>query len=268
MRPTLAAALLCLASAAAAQTPRAYTYKFQLDPGGKKDSHVIHGTVQVSGSRARIDTDEKRDDGEHSYFLLADGGRTVQVVHPDRQTYESHDADEFAHVVGTAMRAAGPVFKVSVRDVRLDTARLGAGETVAGRRTQRTQLRMRWTTSMRVLGFVKEDMQGTSVAVYWADPSLSLMRNPLFDIVSTSLMALAASDEDFIGRVDAARTQLFRGSPLRADIRLTSSDEDGDDATRLRYEVTKFTPGSVNEADLSLPKGYRRSAESTFRMKM
>lgn len=266
MRPTLATVLLLLASAAAAQAPRAYSYEFRLDPGGKRGDDVIQGTVRVAGTRARVDTDERKSDDDRSYFLLADGGRTLYVVHPGRQTYEQHDADEFAHVVGTAMRAVGPILKISVRDVRLDTARLGAGERVAGRATQRVQLRQRWTTSMRVLGFVKEDMGGSSVAEYWADPSLPLMRNPLFDIVSTALLALAAADADFVGDADAARAQLFRGSPLRADVRMTMSGEKGDDVTRLRYEVTKFTPGGVNDADLLLPKGYRRSAEKPFRM--
>lgn len=266
MRPVLATVLLLLASAAAAQAPRSYSYEFRLDPGGKKGGDAVRGTVRVAGTRARVDTDEQKSDSG-SYFLLADGGRTVLVVHPERKTYEEHDADEFAHVVGMAMRAVGPVLKISVRDVRLDTARLGAGEPVAGRATQRVQLRQRWTTSMRVMGFVKEDMGGSSVAEYWADPSLPLMRNPLFDIVSTALLALAAADADFLANADAARAKLFRGSPLRADVRMTmTGGENGDEVTRLRYEVTKFTPGGVNDADLLLPKDYRRSAGMTFRM--
>ncbi|MFA6167646.1 MAG: hypothetical protein WC700_13585 [Gemmatimonadaceae bacterium] len=266
MRPALAIALLFLASAASAQTPRTYSYEFRLDQGDKKGQEVIHGTVRVSGSLARVDTDEKKAEGDHSYFLLADGGRTVYVVHPERRSYEEHDADEFARIVGTAMRAAGPVLKISVRDVRLDSARLGPGDRVAGRATQRVQLRQRWTTSMRVLGFVKEDMGGSSVAEYWSDPSLPLMRNPLFDIISTSQLVLAAADDDFLARADGARAALFRGSPLRADIRTTMSGEKGDDSARLRYEVTSITPGGVNEADLQLPKGYRQSTEKNVRM--
>ena len=258
------AVLLCVTASAiataAAQAPRAYSYEFQLDPGGKKSDHLIHGVVRVSAGRARIDTDDEKPAREHAYFLLADGGQTVYVVHPDRKTYESSDADDFAHIVGTAMRAVGPVMKISVRDVRLDTARLGRGETVAGRSTQRVQLRQRWTTNMRVLGFVKEDMGGSAVAEYWTDPSMPLMRNPVFDIVSTSLLALAAADQDFVGSADAARAALFRGSPLKADVRLTMSGKDGDDVTRLRYEVTKISSGSVDETALVLPKGYTRTS--------
>jgi hypothetical protein len=188
------------------------------------------------------------------------------VVHSDKKTYETHNADEFARIVGTAMQSVGPILKLSVSNVRLDTARLGSGDPVAGRTTQRVQLRQRWTTSMRVLGFVKEDMNGSSVAEYWADPAWPLMRNPLLDIVSTSLLALAAADEDFIAHADAARAVLFRGSPLKADIRMTTGGSDGQDETRLRYEVTKITPGAVNEADLEVPKGYTRTSERTLRM--
>jgi hypothetical protein len=241
------------------QTPRNYSYDFRLDPGDKKSERVIHGTVRVSGARARVETDEEKPHGERSYFLIGNEGRTVYVVHPDRQTYEAHDVDEFAQVVGTAMRAAGPVMKISVRDVQLDTARLGAGDKVAGRQTQRVQLRQRWTTSMRVLGFVKEDMRGTSVAEYWTDPSMPLMRNPLFELVSTAHMALASADADFMAQANGARAVLFRGSPLKADIRLRMNGEDGDDETHLRYEVTKITMGGVDDSALAVPKGYRRT---------
>jgi hypothetical protein len=263
MRSFAAVALVFALAAADAQTPRAYSYDFQLDPGGKKDKELIHGTVRVSGSRARVDTDE-RDNGD-DYLLVADGGRTVYVVHTDKRTYEQHDADDFARVVGTALRAVGPVVKFTVRDVRLDTARLGAGVTVAGRRTERVQVRQHWRTSIRVMGFTKDDMTGSAVSEYWTDPSLPLMRNPLLDIISTSLLALAASDEDFLEQGDAAKAKLFRGSPLRADIRMTMGGDESDD-TRLRYEVTKFTPGAVNEADLDVPKGFRRTSEHSFRM--
>ena len=265
MRAIAAVSLLFAVSAVGAQAPRAYSYEFRLDPGGKKEKDVIYGTVRVAGGRARVDTDEHDRDG--SYLLLADGGRTVIVVHDDKRTYEQHDADDFARIVGTALRAVGPVVKFSVKDVRLDTARLGAGVKVAGRQTQRVQMRQHWRTSIRVMGFTKDDMTGSAVSEYWADPSLPLMRNPLFDIISTSLLALAASDEDFLEQGDAARATLFRGSPLRADIRMTVGGDDGDDDTHLRYEVTRFTPGAVNDADLEVPKGYRRTSEkSTFRM--
>jgi len=131
--------------------------------------------------------------------------------------------------VGTALRAVGPVLKFSVPDVRLDTARLGPGVSVAGRRTERMQMRQHWRTSIRVMGFTKDDMTGSAVSEYGADPSMPLTRNPLFDIVSTSLLALAASDEDFLEQGDAAA-------------------------------------GPVNDADLEAPKGYRRTSEKTFRM--
>lgn len=263
MRPLAALTLLLACTAADAQVPAAYSYDFQLDPGNKKDHEVIRGTVRVSGNRARVDTDERDKDGD--YLLLADGGRTLYVVHANKQTYEQHETDDFARIVGTAMRAVGPVLKFTVNDVRLDTARLGAGVAVAGRRTERVQMRQHWRTSIRVMGFTKDDMMGSAVSEYWADPSMPLMRNPLLDIISTSLLALAAADEDFLEQGDAAKAKLFRGSPLRADIRFSMGGDDGD--TRLRYEVTKITPGEGNSAELDLPKGFRRTLEkATFRM--
>lgn len=265
MRYALLFALLLASGPASAQAPRAYSYDFRLDPGSK-DGKVILGTVRVAGSRARIDTNEHAGDGDPGYLLLADDGKTVYAVHPDKKTYEQHDADEFARAVGTAMRAAGPVLKVSVQNARVDTARLGDGGTVAGRATQRVELTQRWSTSLRVLGFTKEGMRGSSVAWYWADPSFALMRNPLLDIVSTSLLTLAASDDEFLTRAELARGRLFRGSPLKATIRLTMSEEHSDDVTTLRYEVSKITPGGVRDTDLELPRGYTRATGRTIKL--
>ncbi len=267
MRPAIALLAFAVGTAAGAQSPNAYTYDFRLDQGGKKGGDVIEGTVRVQGSRARVDTRERGHDSDGSYFLVRDGGRTLYVVRPDREEYEVHDADAFARIVGTAMRAVGPVVRFSVHDVRVDTARLGAGAPVAGRRTQRVQLRQRWTTSIRVMGFVKEGVASSAVGEYWADPTFPLMRNPFLDIVGTSLFVLAASDEDFIKDADALKATLFRGAPLKADIRITADDKDGDDdETRLRYEVTSLRVGPVDAAALEVPKGYRKSNKLTFKM--
>lgn len=256
-----------LASAALAQAPADYTYEFRLDPGNKKGEDVIEGTVRVRGDRARVDTRGRGHDSDGSYFLVRDGGRVLYVVHPDRGEYEVHDADAFARIVGTAMRAVGPIVRFSVHDVRLDTARLGAGAPIAGRRTQRVQLRQHWTTSIRVMGFAKEGVAGSAVGEYWTDPTFPLMRNPLLDIVGTSLFALAASDADFIQQADVLKAALFRGAPLKADLRITAADDDGDDEqTRLRYEVTSLTVGPVDAAALEVPKGYRKSNKRTFKM--
>ena len=256
-----------LASAALAQAPSAYTYEFRLDPGNKKGEDVIEGTVRVQGNRARVDTRGGSHDSDGSYFLVRDGGRVLYVVRPDRGEYEVHDADAFAHIVGTAMRAVGPMVRFSVQNVRLDTARLGAGAPVAGRSTQRVQLRQHWTTSIRVMGFVKEGIAGSAVSEYWTDPTFPLMRNPLFDVVGSSLFALAASDEEFIERSEALKASLFRGAPLKADIRIAAADEDGDnDETRLRYEVTSLRVGPVDAAALEVPKGFRKSNKLTFKM--
>ena len=50
MRTALATLALAVSAAAGAQAPRAYSYNFQLDPGGQKEGRVIHGTARVSGA--------------------------------------------------------------------------------------------------------------------------------------------------------------------------------------------------------------------------
>lgn len=253
--PTLA--LFALTTVAGAQTPRAYSYDFTLDTHGKDSDKPVHGTVRVAGNRARVDTDEHKKDGE--YLLLSEGGRRVFVVHPKDQSFQEYDADEFARIVGTALRAVGPVVKFDVRDATIDTARLGSGGTVAGRSTNRVRVDQHWKTTIKVFGFGKE-MRGSAASEYWSDPSLPLMRNPILDLTSVATLALGASDEDFLARSDAARERLFRGAPLRAELHTRIAGDEGPDDTRLRYEVTRYTPGPVDESALQLPKGYRRSS--------
>ena len=251
----LAAAAFLIATAAGAQTPRSYTYEFTLDTKGKDKDGPVHGTVRVSGGRARVDTDKRKENGD--YILVSDGGQTVIVVHPKDGTYQEHDAEDFARIVGTALRAVGAIVKFDVRNTSVDTERLGAGGTFAGRSTQHYRVSQHWNTTVKVMGFGKE-LPGSADGEYWADPSLTLMRNPVFDIAATSMLALAATDDAFLSRSAGARERLFRGSPLKADIRMRVSGDDGDDNTRLRYEVTRFTPGAVDESALQPPKGYRR----------
>ncbi|MBI1810307.1 MAG: hypothetical protein HYR75_10450 [Gemmatimonadetes bacterium] len=249
------------APAARAQLPQAYTYDFRLEEG--RGGEVTTGTVRVSGDRARVDVDSRKDDPE--YFLLADGGRTLYVVHPERRTAERHDGDAFASIVGTGLRAASPVVQFTMREFSIDTLRLGDGGLVAGRRTQRSGVQEQWRLTMRAMGIVEEEMRGRASSTFWTDPTLPLMRNPVYDIVHSAMYAMASSDKRFSDASQATNRALARGGLLKADVTYESGDGDRE---RLRYEVTRITPGAVDAASLLLPKDYRVETPSVSHIKM
>jgi hypothetical protein len=266
MRPLVATLVLLALAAppARSQGARAYTYEFELDEG-HRGGEVTHGTVRVSGDRARVDVDSR--EGKPEYFLLTDGGRTVYVVHPDRRTMERHDGDAFASIVGAGLRAAAPVVRFTMRDFSIDTLRLGDGGTVAGRHTQRTGVQEHWRLTMRAMGIVEEEMTGRTTATFWTDPTLTLMRNPMYDIVSSAMYAMAGSDREFSAASQATRRALLRGGLLKADITYDAGGGDREHE-RLRYEVLRITTAPVDESALALPKDYRVETSNASRIKM
>jgi len=265
MRRALALVLVVLAAAPArAQSSKAYSYDFQLDEGSRTHD-VTRGTVRVSGDRARVDVESNEADRE--YFILTDGGKTLYVVHPDRRTIDRHDGDAFASIVGTGLRAASPVVQFTMKDFTIDTTHYGEGGTVAGRHTMRSGLSEHWRLDMRAMGIVHEEMGGSAEATYWTDPTLTLMRNPLYDIVSSAMYAMAASDRKFSSASLAARRSLLHGALLKADISYAMKDGDHD-REHLRYEVTRITPGAVDEKLFTLPKDFRIETPTATKVRM
>ena len=254
------AALLTAAAAPASARAQDYSYAFRVTPS---DGDVVSGTVRVSGDRARVDAEGTPGEGRsRDYLLLSDGGRTVTVVNPRERTYSVTNARAFEQLVATAMGAARVAMSTNLTDVRIDTQRLGAGDTIAGYPTERYRLTQEFTTNISVLGFGAEPEYNVVITDYWAAPKLQLMRNPLVEMLATTETALAQGDRSFVDRSAAARDRLFTGMPLRLIVasRSAGPDDKGavkhDDGSRLIVEVTRVVRGPVDRAALELPKGY------------
>ena len=263
MRRSLAVLLLG-SVALGAQQPSSYSYDFRAASGG--GDRPMTGTVRVNGARARVDVvnSNGRDDGQ--YILLSNDGRVVTVVKPHDHTFSVYDADQFAHLASLGIGAAGKALTMKVRESSFQSTSLGAGDRIAGRTTQRARLVEHWRMDVGAMGFTTP-LDESIETEYSFDPTLTLARNPLLEILATAASALPASDPAYAVKADSVRRSLVRGMPLRTVV--TERKKDGE-ASRTVIEVTRYAPARVDAADLAVPAGYTRKDNglSGFRLKL
>ena len=252
--------LVCAAAVLGAQTPSTYSYDFRAR--GDHDMDGITGTVRVSGGRARIDVEDHNGDGQ--YLLVSGDGQVVTVVKPRERTFTTFNSDDFAHIASLGIRAAGKAVTMKLRDSNFKTERLGAGEMIAGRATQRVRVIENWTMDVGAMGFTTPVRQTVEME-YFFDPTLKLARNPLMEIVASAMTVLPSTDPDFAARSDSVRHSLVRGTPLRTII---TKHEDNGRESRTVLEVTKIGTQRVEEAELKVPAGYMRKDEDLGRFKV
>ena len=182
--------LMLGASVLGAQQQASYSYDFRAVTGDR--DKPMTGTVRVNGSRARIDiTSHDGDDGQ--YMLLANDGRVLTVVKPRDREFAVFDADQFAHIASLGIGAAGKMLTMKVRESTFHTTSLGSGEKIAGRATQRARLVEHWRMDVGAMGFTTPIDEQVETE-YSYDPTLTLVRNPLLEMLATASSALPYAD--------------------------------------------------------------------------
>lgn len=264
MRRSLAllTAIATCAAAAGGQKSSAYSYDFRTS--GDHGSDGMTGTVRVSGGRARVDINERDDDGDGQYLLVSGDGQVVTVVKPRDRTYTVFTANSFAHVASMGMRAAGNFVTMKLRDATIESTKLGAGEVIAGRHTQHVRLTEEWSMDVGAMGFTTPVRQSLETEYYF-DPSLHLARNPLMEVVASAMTVLPGTDAEFAAREDSVRRSIVSGVPLRTVI--TEREERGH-TSRMVLEVTKIGEEKVSEEELRVPPGYTRQEGELGRFKV
>jgi hypothetical protein len=258
------AALLLGATALGAQHPSSYSYDFRAVTGD--DRQPMTGTVRVNGSHARIDVVNRDGDDDGQYLLLSADGHVVTVVKPHDRTFSVFDADQFAHMASLGIGAAGKVLTMRVRESSFQTTSLGDGDRIAGRPTRRARLVEHWRMDVGAMGFTTPVDESVETEFSF-DPTLTLARNPLLELLAASSSVLPASDPKYAARADSVRRSVVRGTPLRTVV--TERNSDGT-ASRTVIEITRYAPASVEPATLIVPAGYTRKDNglSGFRLKL
>ena len=233
-----------------AQQPSSYSYDFRAL--GDRESDGMTGTVRVSGNRARIDIKDRH--GEKQYLLLENDGRTVTVVKPEDESYTTFSSDDFAHIASIGVGAAGKAITMKLKASSFETEKLGNGEMIAGRSTQHVRVIEHSTMEVGAMGF-NTPVRQTVETEYYYDPSLTLMRNPLVEIVGSAATVLPSTDARYAAKQDSVKKLFVKGMPLRTVI--TTVQENGKES-RTILEVTRYGATKVNDADLRIPAGYTR----------
>lgn len=261
----VAAAPLVPVRPAAAQLPAAYRYDFTASK--TDDDGETAGTVYVAGDRWRIDVASESAGKAGDYLLSTDGGRTITIVHPDQRSYSVHDAGDFERIVSRVMRGLDAVMTLQLRDAKVATASLGAGEAVAGRATRRYRLTQEYEVSVGMFG-VSSDTRQRVVTDYWVDPRLALPRNPVLEMMSTLETALAQHDAAFVRRSAEARRTLFRGAPLKVVVTAESREDDGAVKRKVRtIQLGEIQQVAIDAPVFEVPRGFeRKEGEFSFSM--
>lgn len=227
-----------------------YTFRMITDD----DSTV--GTVREDGRRARIDIERERD-GE--YILVQNGGRRVIAVHPRDGDYAVTDDSTFSQVAAIGLRAASStgVVRFRVREMRFSSRRLGAGEVIAGKPTERFRLIQEFTVGVSAFGMAGETVRQVVVTDYWVTRSVTLVPNPLIDLVSTIASVLGQSDPEFVRRSNEERQALFRGVPLRIVVTSHTLDEP-DKLTTQSIEILGLEAARLDPSLWDVPAGLHR----------
>ncbi|MCU0634869.1 MAG: hypothetical protein MUE41_08355, partial [Gemmatimonadaceae bacterium] len=192
--------------------PVGYTYTVRVDESGSSTDRY---RVSVLGAQARVDGIGRRDgSGARDYLLVYDNGNRVIMVHPDERQYNEVSAEEFESMIGLILRKVDKVLTVKLRDARVSTDRLGAGERLLGMPTQRVRLTQDFTVGVGAFGFTK-DVRQRIVTDFWVSPELPLAANPVINLITAAQSALAQQDVDFVRRSRRERLSICPGMPLR-----------------------------------------------------
>lgn len=268
MTSWLAAPLLLatLAQGAPAGGGGVQGYRYNLHMTSDRDRELV-ATVREGQGRARIDFERSDDrEGNDTYILLSDNGRTVVFVKPASREYTVVDDTTFERIVGRALRMVTNlgVVNIQLRDVRIVPERLGVGESIDGRPTRHYRLTQEYRAFVGAFGIVgDEPVHQLVVTDYWVAARPLLLRNPLIELLASVETALAQRSESFVRRSAAARDSLFRGTPLRVVV-TASSNEHGEPKER-RLELSGLQTGTFDPAIWRIPDGYtRRQGDLSF----
>lgn len=222
------------------------------------DDDSTAGLVREDGrGRARIDIRNKgRSD---DYVLVLDGGRRVVSVHPDEGEYAETDESTFTRVAAIGLRAASAtgVVRFRVRDMEVSSRRLGPGEPVAGLPTERFRMIQKFTVGVSALGLPGETMHQVVVTDYWVNRSISLVPNPIIELLATIHSILGQTDLEFSERSRAVRRDLFNGTPLRIVVTSHTLEEPNKVNTQ-RIEIASLERDSFDRSLWDIPAGLRR----------
>ena len=264
-----AAAIALLVAAAPVASGYQYTFRMSSrntdDKGTVKEDTPMLATVQVAGTRARIDfQDAGRDQqggmfGKGTYMIADRGSRMLILVDPKEKSYAEMPVDALGQAMGGMIGGMGKMFKIKVSNAKFTTQDLGAGETIGGFATRHYRVVHDYDMDMQ-MAWIKSNSTNHTEADYWINKEISALPNPIFEMFASVGSALMAGDAEFVRQVKEAMDKMFVGVPLKSVTRTTSVDKKGKKTESMStMEMLNITRTAVPDAVFAIPAGYTKA---------
>jgi hypothetical protein len=229
-----------------------YMYTFTTRDESGSESN---GTVRVHGDRTRIDMDKN---DSRNYIILADGGKRMLSVHPDRKEVDQISSPSFERIIGTSLKAVSPIVKFKVQNAKISFGRVATGQKLLGYGTEQIRITEQFDVHIVAMGFDGGTEHHTVVTDYWVSPGLDLGDNPIMALLEHAATAEAQTDADFVDKETAVRSQALGGTPLRTEMKESTVDDKGIRHTNTRsMAITSVKIGPQPAALFDVPSGYR-----------
>lgn len=243
-----------------------FTYDFRVSTSSAQGSQtkelsVMAGRGQVAGDKARIDLSEAKNGGpmftgKGGYVMVKDGGATMYMVDPGEKQYYSFNMEQMFAGLGSALKMMGGMVKMTMSDVKIDVADLGAGESIQGYATRRVRQTQSYTVSVSVLGR-KSSTTSADTSEIWIAPELKHIGNPFLQM-GTAAAGMDFGNPDFKRQSQAAQAKMPAGFPLKSVSRSHATDEKGKSTlTVSTMEVTNFQKADVPASAFAIPGDYK-----------
>jgi hypothetical protein len=208
----------------------------------------------VSGSKMKVVMTESGNPllEKGSWLLTQDGGRTMYLVNPKEKTYARFDLEAMLSTATTALKAMGPMAKMTFSEPQVEKLAEEAGPEMLGLATTHTKFRTTYSLNMQVL-MMKMNNKTETVEEVWSTTGLEDelgMRAWLRKGVRTG-------DPGF-DRVIEAEMSKITGLPLKRVATTTTTDDKGrKTTTTVTTEVTALERGvDIPDSTFAIPAGF------------
>ena len=182
------------------------------------------GSVVASGGRGRVDITDGGAEGLFGQgdYMLFDASDFL-IVRPSSKEYIGLPSAGLSG--GLEMLRTMPNVRVEVSDLKVEMARVGAGDTVAGQTTQHYRLTSGYIVSIDA-GFLQQAMAIESTTDYWVANVEGLTTGPFLKVFS-GVMSLGGIVKEVGPKVDSAVARMGNVSPLKAVTETSITDGRG-----------------------------------------
>ncbi|HXF23994.1 MAG TPA: hypothetical protein VN602_05720, partial [Gemmatimonadaceae bacterium] len=173
----------------------------------------------------------------------------------------------FERIIGTSLKAVSPLVKFKVQNTRISFGRVATGQKLLGYGTEQIRITEQFDVHIVAMGFDGGTEHHTVITDYWVSPGLDLGNNPIMALLEHAATAEAQTDADFVEEETRVRAQALQGTPLRTEMKESTTNEKGSQHTNTRsMAITSVKLGPQPAALFEIPSGYRYTTNTNISM--